>query len=76
MERGKAADFTEDDQGMIWFKNRICVPDVGDLQMTIMREVMIQLIPFTQVVLKVPGSRAKLLVVWDEERCGRSCRTM
>jgi hypothetical protein len=69
-------DFTEDDQGMIWFKNRICVPDVGDLRMTITREVMIQLIPFTQVVLKVPGSRAKLLVVWDEERCGRSCSTM
>jgi hypothetical protein len=30
MERGKAPDFTEDDQGTIWFKNRICVPDVGE----------------------------------------------
>jgi hypothetical protein len=38
MERGKAPDFTEDDQGTIWFKNSICVPDVGDLQKTIMRE--------------------------------------
>jgi hypothetical protein len=38
MERGKAPDFTEDDQGMIWFKNRICVPDVGDLRKTILRE--------------------------------------
>jgi hypothetical protein len=38
MERGKAPDFTEDDQGTIWFKNRICVPDVGDLQKTILRE--------------------------------------
>jgi hypothetical protein len=28
MERGKAPDFTKDDQGTIWFKNRICVPDV------------------------------------------------
>jgi hypothetical protein len=38
MERGKAPDFTEDDQGTIWFENRICVPDVGDLQKTILRE--------------------------------------
>jgi hypothetical protein len=38
MERGKASDFTEDDQGTIWFKNRICVPDVGDLRKTILRE--------------------------------------
>jgi hypothetical protein len=38
MERGKAPDFTEDDQGTIWFKNRICVPDVEDLRKTILRE--------------------------------------
>jgi hypothetical protein len=38
MERGKASDFTEDDQGTIWFKKRICVLDVGDLRKTIMRE--------------------------------------
>jgi ribonuclease HI len=38
MERGKAPDFTEDDQGTIWFRNRICVPDVGDLRKTILRE--------------------------------------
>jgi hypothetical protein len=31
MEKGKATDFTEDDQGTIWLRNRICVPDVGDL---------------------------------------------
>jgi hypothetical protein len=31
-------DFTEDDQGTIWFKKRICVPDVGDLRKTILRE--------------------------------------
>jgi hypothetical protein len=36
MERGKAPDFTEDDRGTIWFKNRICVPDVGDLRKTIL----------------------------------------
>jgi hypothetical protein len=38
MEKGKAPDFTEDDQGTIWFRNRICVPDVGDIKETILRE--------------------------------------
>jgi hypothetical protein len=38
MERGKAPDFTKDDQGTIWFKKRICVPDVEDLRKTILRE--------------------------------------
>jgi hypothetical protein len=38
MERGKAPDFTEDDQWTLWFKNRICVPDVADLRKTILRE--------------------------------------
>jgi hypothetical protein len=51
MERGKASDFTKDDQGTIWFKNRICVLDVGDLRKTILREA-IQLIPFTLAVLR------------------------
>jgi hypothetical protein len=38
MESGKAPDFTKDDQGTIWSKNRICVPDVGGLTKTILRE--------------------------------------
>jgi hypothetical protein len=38
MEKGKAPDFTEDDQGTLWFKNRICVPDVRDLRKMIFRE--------------------------------------
>jgi hypothetical protein len=38
MGRDIAPNFTEDDQGTIWFKNRIFVPDVGDLQKTILRE--------------------------------------
>jgi hypothetical protein len=37
MERGKAPNLTEDDQGTIWFKKRICVADVGDLRKTILR---------------------------------------
>jgi hypothetical protein len=38
MEKGKAPYFTEDDQGTIWFRNRICLPDVGDIRETILRE--------------------------------------
>jgi hypothetical protein len=38
MEKGNAPDFTEDDQGTISFRNRICVPDVGDLRKAILRE--------------------------------------
>jgi hypothetical protein len=38
MVKGKASDFTKDDQGTIWFRNRICVPYVGDLRKTILRE--------------------------------------
>jgi hypothetical protein len=38
MEISKAPDFTKDDQGTIWFENRICVPHVGDLRKTILRE--------------------------------------
>jgi hypothetical protein len=29
---GKALDFTEDDQGTVWFKKRICVPEIEHLR--------------------------------------------
>jgi hypothetical protein len=35
---GKAPDFTEDDQGTIWFKKRICVPEIEHLPQLILRE--------------------------------------
>jgi hypothetical protein len=35
---GRGPDFTEDDQGMIWFKNRICVPEIENLRETILNE--------------------------------------
>jgi hypothetical protein len=35
---GKASDFTEDEQGTIWFKNRICVPEIEHLRQLILRE--------------------------------------
>jgi hypothetical protein len=35
---GKAPDFTEDEQGTIWFKKRICVPEIEHLRQLILRE--------------------------------------
>jgi hypothetical protein len=37
MQQGEAPDFTEDEQGTVWFKNRLCVPETGDLRETILR---------------------------------------
>jgi hypothetical protein len=36
--KGRGPDFTEDEQGTLWFKNRICVPDIDSLQETILKE--------------------------------------
>jgi hypothetical protein len=35
---GRGPDFTEDEQGTIWFKNWICVPDIDSLRETILKE--------------------------------------
>jgi hypothetical protein len=35
---GRGPDFMEDDQGTIWFKNRICVPNIDSLRETILKE--------------------------------------
>src|SRR6266542_3373733 len=38
MKEGKAPHFREDEQGTVWLKQRICVPDVKVLRETILRE--------------------------------------
>jgi ribonuclease HI len=38
MKQGEAPEFTEDEQGTVWFKNWLCVPEIGDLRETILRE--------------------------------------
>jgi hypothetical protein len=48
---GRGPDFTEDEQGTIWFKNRICVPDINSLRETILKRHMTQ---FTLSTLVVP----------------------
>ena len=35
---GRGLDFTKDEQGTIWFKNRICLPEIDSLRETIFKE--------------------------------------
>jgi hypothetical protein len=35
---GRGPEFMEDEQGTIWFKDRICVPDIESLRETILKE--------------------------------------
>jgi hypothetical protein len=35
---GRGPEFMEDEQGTVWFKNRICVPDIDSLRETILKE--------------------------------------
>jgi hypothetical protein len=36
--KGRGPEFTEDEQGTIWFKNQICVPKIDSLRETILKE--------------------------------------
>jgi hypothetical protein len=38
VEAGKAPNFTEDEHGTVWFRKRICVPDVDHLREKILQE--------------------------------------
>jgi hypothetical protein len=38
IDSGKVPDFTRDDQETIWFRNRICVPEIDHLRETILKE--------------------------------------
>jgi hypothetical protein len=38
IKEGKSPGFTEDDQGVLWYKGRICVPDVKEVKNLILQE--------------------------------------
>jgi hypothetical protein len=38
IEAGKAPDFTEDEHGTVWFRKRICVPDVDHVHEKILQK--------------------------------------
>jgi hypothetical protein len=47
---GRGPEFMEDEQGTVWFKDRICVPDIESLRETILKEAMTRIILFILVV--------------------------
>jgi hypothetical protein len=36
--QGRGPEFTENEQGTVWFKDRICVPEIDSLCETILKE--------------------------------------
>jgi hypothetical protein len=38
IKEGKSPDFSEDDEGLLWYKGRICVPNVKELKHKILCE--------------------------------------
>jgi hypothetical protein len=39
IKEGKSPGFTEDDQGVLWYKGIICLPDIKEIKNLILREV-------------------------------------
>jgi hypothetical protein len=67
MEAGKEPDFTEDEQGIVWFWKRICVLDVDHLREKILQEAHDSALfnPSWQYQ-DVPGLEGEISVVWYE----------
>jgi hypothetical protein len=49
---GRGPEFTEDEQGTVCFKDRICVPEIDSLRETILKEPMILITLSTLVALR------------------------
>jgi hypothetical protein len=71
---GKGKDFREDVEGVVWFKDRLCVPDIKSIQELILKEV------HETTYYIHPGSekmyqdlKEKILVVRYEKRDIRVC---
>ena len=47
---GRGPEFTEDEQGIGWFKDRICVPKIDSLRETMLKEAITRIILFILVV--------------------------
>jgi hypothetical protein len=69
ISEGRNPEFTEDEQGTVWFKNRICVPDIDSLHETILKEA------HDSDYSIHPGStkmyqdlKQKVQAIWVEER--------
>jgi hypothetical protein len=70
MAEGRGPDFMEDEQGTIWFKNRICVPEIDSLRETIFKEAHDSAYSIHLGSTKMYHDlKQKVLVVWHEKRC-------
>jgi hypothetical protein len=72
--KGQGPEFTEDEQGTLWFKDRICVPNIECLRETVLKEAHdLDYSISSWEYQDVSGFEVEVLVVWTEERCGRTC---
>jgi hypothetical protein len=49
---GKGPDFREDAEGVVWFKNRLCVPNITSIRELILKEAHETAILYTLVARK------------------------
>jgi hypothetical protein len=56
---GRCPEFTKDEQGTVWFKDRICVPDIESLRETVLKEAMTRIILFILVVPRCIRNRSR-----------------
>jgi hypothetical protein len=66
IETGKAPDFTEDEHGTVWFRKRICVPDVDHLREKILQEAHDSAYYPSGRYQDVSGFEGEILVVCHE----------
>jgi hypothetical protein len=49
---GKSPRFTEDNQGVLWYKGRICVPDVNKIKTQYSEKLIILHTPFAPEAIR------------------------
>jgi hypothetical protein len=65
----KSPSFIEDDQGVLWYKGKICVPNIKELKDKIHQEAHNSAYSIHPGGNKMYRPQCNLLVVWNEERC-------
>jgi hypothetical protein len=68
---GECPDFREDTEGLVWFKDKLCVPDIK-----LIRELILKEAHETSYSEDVPRPEEKILVVRYEKGETRVCGCM
>jgi hypothetical protein len=70
----KSPSFSKDEEGVLWYKGRICVPNIKELKDKILREAHESAYSIHPRGNKMYHNQGHLLVVWYEERrCRAYC---